>query len=179
MQTDTALITKYVRGDDRAFAEIVQRYHHSLWWTARRHVTCDLDAQDILQEAYLRAALGLHHYRSEASLKTWLHQLVRNASYDYKRPRYREEIALIDDTGADIPHPTYDPLAALELTLTLASILDRLSEQQRAILIMVDILGHTIYQTADNLGMTSGTLKSRRSRAKRFIRRHHPELVGM
>lgn len=178
--TDTALVSNYIDGDERAFAEIVGRYHNSLWWTARRLVATDFDAQDVLQEAYLRAAMNLKNYRAESSLKTWLHQLVRNASYDYRQVRYRTtEIALVDDADADIPHATYDPLSALDLTLTLASALSRLNEQQRAILIMVDILGHTIYQTAENLGISSGTLKSRRSRAKHYIRRSHPELVGM
>lgn len=178
--TDTALIRNYIGGDERAFAQIVQRYHHSLWWTARRMALSDFDAQDILQEAYFRAALNLHHYRSECSLKTWLNQLVRNASYDFRKSRYRlQEIALFDDPNAELPHPSYDPIDAMDLTLTLASVLARLSDQQRAILNMVDILGFTIYHTAREMGISSGTLKSRRSRAKRHIRRHHPELVGM
>lgn len=178
--TDNALVSNYVSGDERAFAEIVHRYHHSLWWTARRYAPTDIDAQDILQEAYFKAALNLRHYRAEASLKTWLHQLVRNAGYDYRKHRYRNvEIALIDDASADLPHPSHDPLSALDLTLSLASALSRLNEQQRAVLIMVDILGYTIYHTARELKISDGTLKSRRSRAKYYLRRDHPELVGM
>lgn len=180
MHTDELLVSRYIRGDDHAFAQIVKRYHHSLWWTARKYVTSDYDAQDILQEAYLRAALNLQHYRADSSLKTWLHRLVLNASYDYRRARYRnDEISILDDATAEIPEITYDPLGALDLTLTLASVLARLSEQQRHILIMMDILGFTLDRAAHDLGISSGTLKSRRSRAKRTIRTRHPELVGM
>ncbi|MEJ5997971.1 sigma-70 family RNA polymerase sigma factor [Corynebacterium sp. H130] len=178
--SDYALVNKFIRGDEKAFAEIISRYHHSLWWTARKTVFTDFDAQDILQEAYLSAALNIHHFRADASLKTWLHRLVLNASHDFRRSRYRiDETVIFDDEDADIPHLTYDPLSAMDLTLTLVSVLGKLNERQRLILIMVDVLGYTIYHTAADLGISAGTVKSRRSRAKHIIRSRHPELVGM
>ncbi|QMV84271.1 sigma-70 family RNA polymerase sigma factor [Corynebacterium hindlerae] len=175
---DQTLVTDFIAGDDAAFAQIIHRYHHSLWWTARKYVRSDFDAQDVLQEAYLRAALGLRHYRADCSLKTWLHRLVLNASHDYRTARYRSnELSLLDDHTYDFPHPTYNPLDSLDLTLTLINVLHKLNDDQKTILFMVDVLGYTIYRTADDLGISSGTLKSRRSRAKSYIRAKHPELV--
>lgn len=180
LSTDHTLVTKYICGDERAFAEIIARYHHSLWWTARRHVSTDYDAQDILQDAYFNAALNMHHYRAEASLKTWLRRLVLNASHDHRRRRYRtEETAIFDDQDVTIPHQTYDPISALDLTLTMATILSCLNEHQRQALIFVDLLGHTIHTAAKEMEVSAGTIKSRRSRAQRIIRTRHPELVGM
>lgn len=176
--TDDVLVAQYLGGDGEAFATIVRRYHHSLWWTARRHVACDYDAQDVLQEAYLRAALNLQHFRADCSLKTWLHQLVRNASHDYRTTRYRRsEVSLLDDDGIDFPHPTYDPLESLDLTLTLTTVLQRLTSDQARVLIMVDFLGNKMCSSAAHLGISLGTLKSRRWRAQSYIRSNHPELV--
>lgn len=180
LSTDQHLVSMYIRGDDAAFGEIVQRYYGSLWWVARKNVTCDFDAQDILQEALLRASQGLHRFRADCSLKTWLHRLVVNASYDYRTTRYRlSELSLLDDATAEIPHRTYDPLAALDLTLTLSMILAKLSDQQRTVLVLVDLLGFTIARTAEDLGISTGTAKSRRARAQQYIRARYPELVGM
>ncbi|MEJ5928491.1 sigma-70 family RNA polymerase sigma factor [Corynebacterium sp. H128] len=178
--TDQTLVSNYIGGDEQAFAEIVHRYHHSLWWAARRQVNTDHDAQDILQEALFRASRTMHMFRADCSLKTWLHRLVSNASYDFRRCRYRSaELLLIDDEAADIPQRTYDPLSALDLTLTLSNVLLRLNENQRRVLLMVDLLGFTVRRAATDLGVSIGTLKSRRSRAMQHLRAHQAELVGM
>lgn len=75
---DGALAARAACGDDAAFARIMRRHNRLLFRTARSILKSDADAEDALQEAYLRAWRALGSFRAEARLSTWLVRIVVN-----------------------------------------------------------------------------------------------------
>ena len=171
---DRDLVDDFKAGNDEAFTRIVARHRTKLRWVARRYAKTEADAEDILQEALLAAARGLPKFRCEAKLSTWLHRIVANTGYDHINRASAVEQTVLDDagfgrsilemTGTEDPHPN------LEWTLTLKEMLDQLPKVQRDALVLIDVAGHSVRQVAAMQGVPSGTVKSRRSRAKKFLR---------
>ncbi|MDU0479515.1 sigma-70 family RNA polymerase sigma factor [Staphylococcus chromogenes] len=165
--TDYQLVNAFICGEDGAFTEIVHRYHRAMWWVARRYAHCDHDIHDILQEAFFRASQKLHNFREDCSLKTWLYRLVSNAGYD---AYYRKQIPVDLTDDGELPEVGYDPMHVWELSFSVQRALFRLRPEQRVVLFLVDLLGHTVPQAAQLTGMPAGTVKSRRARARREMR---------
>ena len=75
--SDEELVDAFIEGDNKAFSAIVERHRKRLTTVARRYTRNEYDAQDVVQEAFLRASCNLHNYRRESALSTWLHRLVK------------------------------------------------------------------------------------------------------
>lgn len=172
-QPDGELVTAYVAGDMKAFSEIVERHRTRLLWVARKYGNNDDDADDIVQEALLRASLKLHTYRHESTLSTWLHRLVMNSGWDFLNHRSQVEISTLDDDS--VPHEinlrlSVDPIRQREVALHLEEAMAKLRPDQRSALWLIDIAGYSVAHVAEHEGVRPGTIKSRRSRAKDALR---------
>ncbi len=173
--TDRDLVSAYVGGDTRAFTTIVERHRTRLLWVARRYAKNEDDAQDILQEAFLKASRNLHTYRAEATLSTWLHRLVMNSGWDFAHHRRHREHMILDD--GVIPHEfnvrlSHDPTRSLDLGLELRQSMAKLRPDQRTALLLIDVVGYSVDHVARREGVRPGTIKSRRSRAREVLRAH-------
>ena len=100
-RSDEELVDAFIEGDNKAFSTIVERHRTRLTTVARRYTRNDHDAQDVVQEAFLRASCNLHSYRRESALSTWLHRLVKNSGYDYLNHRSNRENASLDAEDFD------------------------------------------------------------------------------
>lgn len=172
--TDVDLVAAHSAGDPNAFRTIVGRYHQRLRRTARRHTRCDDDAHDVLQEAYLKAARYLHRFRGECSLPTWLHLLVLNACFDQaKKAHRREETAILDDAerGRHLQDEhSYNPGRSWDAAMLVNHALPTLPEPQREAIRLVDLHDFSIERAAQIQGVSPGTIKSRRARARRSLK---------
>jgi RNA polymerase sigma-70 factor (ECF subfamily) len=167
---DRALMAAHVAGDPDAFAEIVRRHRDRLWAVALRTLGDPEEAADAVQDALISAFRSAASYRGDAAVTTWLHRVVVNACLDrVRRRKARPAVALPDDLAnrpdvAD-PHDRHDEsLIALDVRQALQT----LPEDQRAAIVLVDILGHSVDDAATILGIPNGTVKSRcfRGRAR-------------
>lgn len=178
--SDLELVESYRQGDHQAFGVIVKRHHPRLTWVARRYARREEDVQDILQEAYLRAALKLHTFRAESKLTTWLYRLVANAAVDYSgRARNRKELVVLDDDTRHGPSGglTHDPMHGIDLRLSLEPLVKTLNPNQAAAMILVYAMGCSVEQTAELLGVRPGTVKSRSARGRSQLKKLvEPEL---
>jgi len=124
-------------------------------------------AEDVAQEAFLRAHRGLSRFREEAQLSTWFYRiLVREASNHRRRAALRRRLSTLlgfDDKGT--PAAT-DPL----LREVIERALDRLSESQRAVFILVHVEQMTVVEAASMMGCALGTAKSHLHRALQKLR---------
>ena len=104
-ETDMELVARALRGEQAAFEAIMRRHNRLLFRCARSVVADDAEAQDIVQEAYLRAFASLHAYRADAALGTWLARIAINAALDAQRRRDRS-VPLVDmqDPEAEPPN---------------------------------------------------------------------------
>lgn len=169
---DGALVDSYIDGDDSAFAEIVRRHRARLWRVARRYARSDDEADDIVQDALLRASRHLVKFRGDAALTTWLHRLVINSGYDHLGKGFiRKECITLDATEAI--HRllgTEEPYSQIDLELTLREALEHLPEDQRQTIILVDLVDLPVDEVADIMKIRPGTVKSRRSRARATLK---------
>jgi RNA polymerase sigma-70 factor (ECF subfamily) len=132
-------------------------------------IACDPDdAADALQEAMISAFRRAGDFRGESAVTTWLHRIVVNASLDLLRRRSARSVSWSGDPD-DLPVP--EPRqgnSGTESRLDVDAALRTLPPPQRAALVLVDMLGYSVADTAVILGVSEGTVKSRcaRSRAK-------------
>lgn len=173
-RTDRQLAADYSAGDTRAFKVIVKRHRQRMYFVARNYARNDHDAQDIVQEALLRASRSLHTYRGEAQLSTWLHRTVTNVALDHQRRASRREQTVSYDDETIISQDynrllAHDPTATLEQFLALRQAVAQLPAAQQKALVLIDVYGMSVEHAARELGVRPGTVKSRRYRAREAV----------
>jgi RNA polymerase sigma-70 factor (ECF subfamily) len=196
-ETEQELLRAAQRGDDNAFARLVEPYRAQLRAHCYRMLASLPDAEDALQETLLRAWRGLARFEGRSSLRSWLYTIATNASlrtmerrparvlpvdfgpsadpHDHLSTAPREIEWLEPFPDADLalggsllgPDARYEARESIELAFTAA--LQHLPARQRAVLILRDVLGFSAKETADVLETTSVSVDSALQRAHRTI----------
>lgn len=166
--SDKELLARHAEGDPQAFAELVRRHRDRLWAVALRTIGDPEEASDALQDAFLSAYRAADRFRGDAAVTTWLHRIVVNACLDRLRRRtLRPVVSMNDDAMLDSVAPKNpDPTSARELTLDINDALRHLPVEQRAALVLVDMMGYGVEEAARILDVPSGTIKSRCARGR-------------
>jgi RNA polymerase sigma-70 factor, ECF subfamily len=178
--SDQELLRRHVAGDADAFGELFRRHRDRLWAVALRTV-CDPDeAADALQDAMVSAFRRAADFRGESAVTTWLHRIVVNASLDRLRRRAARPVLSADDEQAfeALVAQDGDPARATDTRLDVDAALRVLPPQQRAALVVVDMLGFSVADAAVILDISPGTVKSRCARARARLLPHVQHLQG-
>ncbi|GIH75323.1 RNA polymerase sigma factor SigM [Planobispora longispora] len=167
--SDADLLNRHIAGDPHAFSEIVKRHRDRMWAVALRTLGDPDEAADAVQDAFVSAYRKAESFRGEAAVTTWLHRIVVNACLDRMRRKSVRPVAddeLIEAAERDTPVP--DQTAEREVSMEVSSALKLLPADQRAALVLVDMMGYSVEDAAHVLQVPSGTVKSRcaRGRAK-------------
>jgi RNA polymerase sigma-70 factor (ECF subfamily) len=144
----------------------VERHQDRLFTLAARVVGSPDEAADAVQEAFLRAWLGLRDFRRGARFSTWLYRIAVNAAHDQRTKRRPEPV---EDVAAT-PDPV-DPFVARELSSALQRALDELDESYRTAVVLYDVLGCSYGEIAEITGVAEGTVKSRIFRGRTELAR--------
>jgi RNA polymerase sigma-70 factor, ECF subfamily len=176
-------LVAYARAGRReAFAALMTRGNQRLFRIARAVVRDESEAEDVLQEAYVRAFAKLSEFRGEASIFTWLTRIVLNEAHGRLRKRRpMVELSAIEaaqgGNGRILMFPSAltsdDPerdAALAETRRLLERAVDALPEAFRLVFIMREIEDCSIAETAANLGIKPETVKTRLHRARRLLR---------
>ena len=161
-------VTARAAGSNRfadAFGELFRRHHRYLRGVARRALPNGNDVEDVVQTALLDALRSASRFEYRSSVRTWLHRITVNAALDARRRQMIRPVAAALDEEAD--HPV-DPIDVADLVggqLVADGLLDMLSPLSRQLVVMVDVLGFSVADKAQLLGIAEGTVKSRRARA--------------
>ncbi|MFD0205134.1 RNA polymerase ECF family sigma subunit [Saccharothrix carnea] len=166
--SDADLITAHAAGDPHAFSELVRRHRDRMWAVALRTLRDPEEAADALQEAFISAFRAAASFRAESQVTTWLHRIVVNACLDRMRRRQTRPTVPLPEAGPGEPVAPRDAMAERETRLVVQAALNELPEEQRAPIVLVDVEGYSVAETAQLLGIAEGTVKSRcaRGRAK-------------
>jgi RNA polymerase sigma-70 factor (ECF subfamily) len=97
-RSDFELVQEVRKGNRQAFTELMRRYQKRVYWTARRIVGSHEDADDVVQETFVKAYLGLGDFRGDSSFFTWLYRIAVNLSLNATRKR--QLINYLPGTGA-------------------------------------------------------------------------------
>jgi RNA polymerase sigma-70 factor (ECF subfamily) len=159
-------------GDLRAFESLVRDYQADLWRFAY-HLTRDRAlADDVTQEAFLKAYRAIGSYRGQAKFSSWLLRIARNCAIDaYRKTRRETPVADHDDLGAG---PVRAP-ASSEDRLRIDQALRRLPMPLREPFVLIEVLGFTYREASAILGTRIGTVKSRMHRARSLLIRELSE----
>ena len=181
---EVALIAQSQRGDLAAFDALVLRHQQEVFAVAMRMLGDRDEAQDVAQDAFVRAYRSIGAFRGEAKLSTWLVSITMNLCRNRRRwwaRRRRIIVASLDEPieteegtlGHEVADPSPSPASAAERherQQQLAGALQMLSEGERSIVILRDIQGYAYEEIADVLCCRVGTVKSRLSRARLRLR---------
>jgi RNA polymerase sigma-70 factor (ECF subfamily) len=166
--SDQELLRRHVAGDADAFGELFRRHRDRLWAVALRTVCDPEEAADALQDAMVSAFRRAADFRGESAVTTWLHRIVVNASLDRLRRRAaRPAVPAGDEEAFEALVATEgDPARTSDTRLDVDAALRILPPQQRAALVVVDMLGFSVADAAVILDISPGTVKSRCARAR-------------
>jgi RNA polymerase sigma-70 factor (ECF subfamily) len=182
---DAGLVRRFNAGDDSAFVEIMVRHRERMFSIAFAMLRNHADAEEIVQDTFIRAHRGLANFRGEASLATWLHRIALNLArnrywYFFRRRRHATlsfDSPLGDDSKATfldvVATDAADPARAAvtsEFSELVGVCMQRLGARPREILTLRNSLNHSYEEIARELGLSSGTVKSRIARARERLR---------
>ncbi|MBU2588550.1 MAG: RNA polymerase sigma factor [Alphaproteobacteria bacterium] len=179
---DTELIACLLSGKQQAFRAIMERYNQRLYRAARGIVGDDAEAEDVVQESWMRAFAAISGFRAEASLLTWLTRIVINeARGRLRKRRPQSELAEIEiaqqSESVVLEFPgggkADDPeviAARTEARILIERAVDRLPEPFRLVFLLRDMQGCSIAEAAAILEVRPETIKTRLFRARKMLR---------
>ena len=172
-QTEHKIIRKAAKGDRAAFRQLVLEHSHAMFRLAWRLSGDETAAEDIVQEAFIKAWRKIGDFRMDASFKSWLHRITVNTAMDYLRKHVRrkqfetqepewegiDHAAEISDTGTQIDISRQTQVAMMDL-----------SESERTALLLKHYEGHSIQEVAQIMEITTGACKQNIFRAVKKMR---------
>ncbi len=155
-------------GDNDAFAQLVQRHTADAFRAAYMVLPDRVEAEDIVQEAFLTCYRKLKYFRMDASFKTWLYRIVINLCYDRLRKAKREN-AMMQKLSLNLESRGRE-MSDIESRIDLKEIIFTLSPEHRMVLTLYYGMDLGVKKVAEILGIPVGTVKSRLNSARNIIR---------
>ena len=167
------LVARAQARDSGAFRLLVEGHRDRAYGLALRIVRSPADAEEVAQDAFVRAWLALPRFRGEARFSTWLHRIVARLAFDraamLRRRRARETDAEAEE-GAPARGAIWGSDEARLRERRMESLIAELSEAQRAAVALYYYEGRSVEHVALALGMPTGTVKTHLSRARSALR---------
>lgn len=176
---ELTVIRRVQHGDTEAFELLVAAYEKTVYNVALQMTGSREDAQDLTQEAFLKAYSSLPTFRGDSKFSSWLYRIVSNLCLDFRRRQGRRpssSLTVEDDEGEtlqlDVADESQSPEALLERKLTREAVrrgLQELPEEQRQILLLREIQGLSYEEIGEAMHLEPGTVKSRIFRARKKL----------
>jgi RNA polymerase sigma-70 factor, ECF subfamily len=182
---DPSLVRRFVNGDESAFVEIMRRYQAKIFVVAQSLLHNHGDAEEITQDTFIRAHRNLPRFRGDSSLATWLHRIAVNLArnrywYFFRRCRQgtvsldcpvgeNGDASLVDLFSSDSPDPAHEN-SRMEFATLISSCMEKLDAHHREILTLRNVQDLSYEEIAQQLGINTGTVKSRIARARERLR---------
>jgi RNA polymerase sigma-70 factor (ECF subfamily) len=182
---DRLLVDRFKSGDDAAFNEMVSRHWDRIYGMVHQLLRNQQDAEEVTQDAFIRAHRGLGNFRGEAAFSTWLYQIATNLArnrYWYWWRRRRDQTVSFDQPVSD---SNSTPLSEVfstdmatpgditvnqELVDHIAMGMEKIGAKHREVLILRNVKNLSYEEIAEVLGISVGTVKSRIARARESLR---------
>lgn len=178
--TDEALLVKRVQErDEMAFREIVERYQAKVYSIIYGILRNRNDAEDIAQQVFSKVYFSIGNFDSRSSLLTWIYKITVNECYDYLRKKrvrklvYESDFSEEDtrkmensDSVTEQGPAVDDSLARRDLAIKL---LEKVSEEDRKLILLKEVQGHSVEELAEMTGMNENTIKVKLFRARQKL----------
>lgn len=166
------LIAACKKNDTRAFQSIYKLYAPKMMGICLRYMRNRQEAEDILQDSFIKVYLNIGKYRSEGSFEGWIKRIVVNTALNKLRDEANKEYSLLGDDMLEILSnnaPHYDKEYSYTLDEMLNAI-QHLSNMNRIIFNLAEIEGYTTQEIAEKLNLSENTIRATLSRAKAILR---------
>jgi RNA polymerase sigma-70 factor, ECF subfamily len=174
-----ALVRRAQSGDEAAFREIVERYQSKVFSIIHGIVRQRNDVEDIAQQVFAKVYFSLRNFDFRSSLITWIYKITVNECFDYLRKKKvrklvyesdlsEDEVRRVENTepSVDRTPPADENLARHDYVLKL---LARVSEEERNLLMLKEVEGHSVEELAEMTGMNENTIKVKLFRARQKL----------
>ena len=197
--TDEALVQATLAGDRAAYRTLVERYQDRLLRMALEIVKNQHDAEDIVQESFVKAFLSLDKFKGQSSFFTWLYRIAFNMAVDFQRRsqrrggqhfEYKEQIGVSrgvgsnssDTDGEELPlaqnvEGPHDALVRKQTGKKLDQAFAQLSDEHRAVITLREVDGLDYEEISQALGIPRGTVMSRLFYARKMLQRALGEIA--
>ena len=165
------------RGDTEAFAELVRRYQHTAWRLACRFLGNAADAEDVVQDAFLKIYVSAPRYRAQASFSTYLHCVVSRLCLDFRRKKRPQ----ITDSLPDVEDPSPSPGIALETEerdQAVRTALQSLPARQRLVIILKYYENCRSSEVAEILGVSEKAVEQLLARGRARLKIELSDWLG-
>jgi RNA polymerase sigma-70 factor, ECF subfamily len=174
-------IKQVLKGDQNAFGEIVEMYKDKVFQISYRMLGNRHEAEDIVQEAFIRAYVNIQRYNLELKFSTWLYRITTNLCIDRirkKKPDYYLDAEVKGTEGltmySQVPSKTTlpeDDVESLELQDTIQKEIMKLPEKYRSVIVLKYIEELSLKEISEILEMPLGTVKTRIHRGREALRK--------
>jgi RNA polymerase sigma-70 factor, ECF subfamily len=179
--TDEELVARAIGGDETAYGKLVTRYSNYVYTIAVRIVGNESDAEDVAQEAFVRAYRALPRFRGDSKFSSWLYRIAANRALTHLKRRRRRvaavdigagphveaEASQVDCRDSDRPdHAVMDS----EFRSRVRAAVAELPEQYRVVVTLFYLEERSYKEVAETLGIPMGTLKTHLHRARFLLR---------
>ena len=176
---EAALVRRVQAADQMAFGEIVERYQAKVFSIIYGILRNHNDAEDIAQQVFAKVYFSVRSFDFRSSLLTWIYKITVNECYDYLRKKKVRKLVYESDFSAEDARrvaqvePARDPHAPVDVTVArrdlVVKLLARLPEQERALLLLKEVEGHSIEELARMTGINENTIKVKLFRARQKL----------
>ncbi len=181
---ESALIARVQEGDKELFSDLIRPHQRRVYAAALAILRNEADAEEVAQEAFLKALAHLGSFRKESKFSTWLIQIVINEARMRLRKNHPEKMTSLEEQqGEDREEGAYRPkdfadwreipsesLDRKEIRAALLRALASLAQKYREVFVLRDVESLSIEETARTLGITAGSVKTRLLRARLMLR---------
>jgi len=194
-ESENSLVERAAKGDKDAYQVLVEKYQQKVFSLIFSMVKSREDAEDISQEAFVKAYLSLKNFRGDSSFYTWVYRVAFNMTIDFKRKVGRRGEVLsnsqeknvgdinlgkngsfIDGPSSKLADP-YENFERKQLSSAIDNAMAKLSDEHRAVIMLREVDGMSYTEIADITGITKGTVMSRIHYAKRRLQKALKELA--
>jgi RNA polymerase sigma-70 factor (ECF subfamily) len=189
MASDMDIVKRVLDGDTACFELIMRRYNRRLYRIARGVLHNDTEAEDVVQDCYLRAYDNLAKFQGKGPLSAWLAKITVNEalgrlrrsgavsdSISFDDPEEKDEANFMADLISNLPTPEQN-VARGELRRLLETAIDALPDAYRMVFIMCGVEEMSVAETADCLDVEPATVKTRYHRARKILQQQLSYLV--
>ena len=179
--TEAELIQQSQAGSLDAFEQLLLLYEKRIYAIAYKYMGNHEDASDMAQEALIKAYQSIQHFRGDAAFGTWLGKITANRCLDELRKRKNIQLTSLEETleleegsvKKELESPLVTPedhAVQQETTAYMQGLIDSLKPEYRIVIILRELEGHSYEEIADLLQCSLGTVKSRISRARIYLK---------
>ncbi len=176
---EAALVRRVQARDELAFREIVERYQSKVFSIIYGILRNHNDAEDIAQQVFSKIYFSIRNFDFRSSLLTWIYKITVNECYDYLRKRRVRKLVYESDFSEEDAHrmeasePAIDPAAPMDRALAqrdlVTKLLERVSAEDRNLILLKEVEGHSVEELASMTGLNENTIKVKLFRTRQKL----------